>query len=103
MGPLKADRRAPAAGRPLQVVLGVEAAGDGREVVESIRGHHPGVLDADSAETQFVKPRLHGDDVAFSQRLVAGLAKPGLFVHLKPNALPPPAAHLSHSLRTPIT
>src|SRR5229473_8519654 len=76
------SRRAPMS----EVVLRVEAARDGREVVESIRGHHPGVLDADSAETKLVKPRLHGDDVPFLQRLVAGLAKRRLFVHIKTNA-----------------
>src|SRR5260370_24223386 len=97
---MKADRRAPAARRPLQVVLGIEAARDGREVVESIRGHHPGVLDADSAETQLVKPGLHGDDVPFSQRLVAGLAKRWLFLHVKTNPVASAVVHLGHALRT---
>src|SRR5713226_6598687 len=83
-----------------EVILGVEAARDGREVVESVRGHHPGVLDADSAEAKLVKPRLHSDDIAFSQRFVAGLAKRRLFVHIETNAVAGAVVHLGHALRT---
>src|SRR5216684_1793220 len=90
------SRRAPMS----EVVLRVEAARDGREVVESVRGHHPGVLDADPAEAKLVEPGLHGDDIAFSQRLVAGLAKRRLFVHIETNAVAGAVVHLGHAIRT---
>src|SRR5216683_2962774 len=83
-----------------EVVLRVEAARDGREVVESVRGHHPGVLDADPAEAKLVEPGLHGDDIAFSQRLVAGLAKRRLLVHIETNAVAGAVVHLGHAIRT---
>jgi len=47
----------------LKVVLGVEAAGKAREVFESVGDHHPGVLDAHSAQPQQVQTRLDSHDI----------------------------------------
>src|SRR6266404_4646285 len=82
----------------LQIVLGVEAARDGREVLESMSRDHPGVFDADSPEPKLVEPRLDRDDVAFSERVIRRLPKRGLFMHIKPNAVAGAVVHLGHAV-----
>src|SRR5260370_27602610 len=82
----------------LEVVLRVEAATDGREVLESVGGDHPGVFDADSPEPKLVKAWLDRDDIAFSQRVFRRLPERGLFMHVKPNAVASAVVHLGHAI-----
>src|SRR6266851_5714386 len=82
----------------LQVVLGVEAARDGREVLESVVSDHPGVFDADAPEPELVEPGLHRDDIAFTQRVFRRLPERGLFMSIKPNAVAGAVVHLGHAI-----
>src|SRR5258708_22926956 len=81
----------------LQVVHGVEAARDGREVLESVVSYHPGVFDADAPEPELVEPGLHRDDIAFSQRVFRRLPERGLFMNIKPNAVAGAVVHPAHA------
>src|SRR5579859_7794754 len=78
-----------ASSRPsLQIVPRIEAAGDGREVLEAVGRDHAGVLDADATHTHEVQPRLDGDHVARFERLAVGAPDGRFLVHLEPDAVP---------------
>src|SRR5258706_16434608 len=80
----------------LTVVVGIDAASNRGEVLESPRRHHARVLDAHASESHEVKARLHRDYVALFQRLAVGAAHPGLVVHLQADAVAGPGVPLCH-------
>src|SRR5712691_1185767 len=97
---MTAGRRARFAIQPSQIVLRVEAAGEGREVPKSVGRHHAGVFDTDAAKTQLVETRLDRDDVAFPKRVVGCLAQRRLLMHVKTNAVSRAVVHLGDTVRT---
>src|ERR1700693_6363955 len=56
----------------LEVVLRIQAASDGREVLETVGRDHARVLEAYAAHAHEVKAGLHGDHVARLERLAVG-------------------------------
>src|SRR5260370_2547705 len=99
---MTAGRHARCAARPSQIILGVEAARDGREVLESVVSDHPGVFDPDAPDPELVEPGLHRDDIPFSKRVFRRPPEGGLFLHIKPNAVAGAVVHLGHAFVAPV-
>src|SRR5437899_10827503 len=82
----------------LTVVVGIDAASNRGEVLETPRRHHARVLDTHASESHEVKARLHGDHVALFQRLAVRAPHAGLLVHLQADAVAGAVVHLGDAV-----
>src|SRR5438874_6738571 len=81
-----------------EIVLRVEAASDGGEIVEPVGGDHPGVFDPHATKSHQIEPRLDGDHVTCVERLGVGPSYSGLLVHIEADAVAGAVVHLRSAI-----
>src|SRR5213080_1421224 len=98
--PTRSAGRRARSSRSIQVILRVEAAGDGGEVVEPAGGDHSGVFAPHATESHQVEPRLDGDHVTCVERLGVRPSYSGLLVHIEADAVAGAVVHLRSAIRS---
>src|SRR5207237_5962742 len=83
----------------LQVVLRVQAAADGGEVVEPVGGDHPGVFDPHATKSHQIEPRLDGDHVPCGEGFDVRPSDAGLLVHVQADPVAGAVVHLRSAIR----
>src|SRR5260370_28730506 len=78
----------------LQVIAGIQASREGREILEAVRRDHARVLDANSAQSHQIETGLHRYGVAFEQDVLVGPAQGRFLVNVEPDAVAGGVVHL---------
>src|SRR5687768_5342068 len=76
-----------------------QGLGGGAEIPDSALLDHDQILDSDPERPGDVHARFDGHDVAFRQDILRGLAEPGGFMDLQPDAVAEPMAVLVAATR----
>src|SRR5260370_12482857 len=85
---------------PLQVIAGIRASREGRELLAAVRRDHARVLDASSAQSHQIETGLHRYDVAFDQDVLVGPAQRRFLMNVEPDAVAGGVVHLRAPIGT---